>query len=177
MNKLIRYTLKTFAILIGILILLIIGSFAYISYHKKELSEKVIAQVSAKLNGNVQIGNISLSFFSNFPQVSVLLENVSITDTMFSRHKHHFFKAEKVYAVVGIGNALQKNNPLTGIRIDNGQLYVFTDTSGYTNAYLFSPKKTTDSSTAPSTAKTEIERIQLRNVHLTLDDQKKNKLY
>lgn len=177
MNKLLRYTLKTFAILIGILILLIIGSFAYISYHKKELSEKVIAQVSAKLNGNVQIGNISLSFFSNFPQVSVLLENVSITDTMFSTHKHPFFKAEKVYAVVGIGNALQKNNPLTGIRIDNGQLHVFTDTSGYTNAYLFSPKKTTDSSTAPSTAKTEIERIQLRNVHLTLDDQKKNKLY
>ncbi len=176
LNKFLRYTLRAFAILISLLIVLIGAVYIYASYHKKQLTDKVMEQVSAKLNGHVEIGNIELSFFSNFPKVSILLKDVSITDTLYNIHKHPFFHAEKVYAIIGIGNALQKINPLTGIRIDNGQLYVYTDTSGYTNSYLFSPKKTTDSVSKPA-PKTDIENIQLNNVRLTLDDQKKNKLY
>ena len=151
--------------------------FFYVTSHKKELIEKAKIQVSEKLNGNVQIGNIDLSFTKNFPQVSLLLENVSVTDTMYSVHHHAFLQAEKIYAILGIGNVMLQNNPLSGIRIDNAKIYVFTDTTGYTNAYLFSPKKSTDTSTKKSTAKTEIESIKLRNVRIVMDDQLKNKLY
>ena len=159
------------------MVILTIIVVVYVSAHKQELIGKVKKEVSEKLNGNVQIGNIDLSFFQNFPSVSILFENVSITDTMFAVHHQPFFKAEKVYGILGIGNAMMQNNPLSGLRIDNGEIHVFTDTAGYTNAYLFSPKKKIDTAVKTSTAKTEIESIRLRNVRIVLDDKKKHKLY
>ena len=177
MNKFLRYTIRSFAVLVGIALILVTGVFIYVSSHKKDIIEKVKTGLAGKLNGEVQIGNIDLSFTRNFPNVSVLIENVSVKDTMFSQHQHTFLKAEKIYAIIGIGNTLLKNNPLSGIRIENGSLYVYTDTSGYTNSYLFTPKKDTDTSTKKSTAKTEIESIRLNNFRIVLDDQKKKKLY
>ncbi len=74
--------------------------------------------------------------------------------------------------------ALQKSNPLSGLKIENGQLYVYTDTSGYTNSYLFAPKsKTSPVATKKSSPDAQIDDIKLLNVRLTLDDQKKHKLY
>ena len=126
---------------VGIFVILGTVVVVYVSAHKQELIGRVKKEVSEKLNGNVQIGNIDMSFTKNFPSVSILFENVLITDTMFAVHHQAFLKAEKVYGIIGVGNALMQNNPLSGLRIDNGEIHVFTDTAGYTNAYLFSPRK------------------------------------
>ncbi|MDQ6814035.1 MAG: AsmA family protein, partial [Bacteroidota bacterium] len=151
MKKFVRYTLKGLAIFLGVLVLVYTIAYIYIVAKKADIIAQIKEQVSDKLNGEVQIGNISLGFLASFPSISVELDNVSIRDTLFNEHKHPFFEADKVNASISVINVIRSNNPLNGIRIQNAQLYLYTDTSGYTNSYLLSPKATSNTAKKPST--------------------------
>lgn len=177
MRKFLRYTLKGLAIFFGVLVLVYLVAYIYVVAKKQEIISQIKEQVAEKLNGEIQIGNISLGFLASFPGISVELEKVSVRDTLYNQHKHPFFEAEKVYASISIVNVIERNNPLNGIQVENGQLYIYTDTSGYTNSYLLSPKSTPNKVKKSSAAKTEIESIKLKNVRLVLDDRRKKKLY
>lgn len=177
MKKYLRYAGKGLVIFVGVLIFIYLAAYTYIAFNKKSILAQIKEQVADKLNGEVQLGNVSLGFLSTFPHISVLLENVSVKDTLFSQHHHPFLNAAKVYINLNVTGILLKNNPVNSLLVENGQLYVYTDTAGYTNAYLFSPKKDIKAATKTSSSKIEIENVRLRNVRLTLDDQKKSKLY
>ena len=172
-----KYTLKGLAIFAGVLVLVYTVAYIYIVASKQKIITQIKEEVSDKLNGEVQIGNIDLGFLANFPSVGVELEKVSIRDTLFNQHKHPFFEAERVNAIISFVNIIVKKSPLSGIQVDKGQLYIYTDTSGYTNSYLLSPKSKPDTTKKTSTAKTEIEEIRLRDVRLVMDNRQKLKLY
>lgn len=177
MKKYLQYAVKGIAILVGTLLFVYVAAYTYMAFNKNKIIQQVREQAADKLNGDFQIGDISLGFLSTFPHISVLLENVSVKDSLFARHHHPFFEGKKIYLSLSIINIIQKNNPVNGILVENGQLYVYTDTSGYTNAYLFSPKKDLKPVTKKPVSKIDIETIRLRNVRLVLNDQKKLKLY
>ena len=141
MNKPLKYTLRAFGILLGVLFLLYIGVFIYVSSNKKSIIKQVTQEIGKKLNGNVSIGDVELSFFRTFPKVSVLLHKVSITDTMFAQHHHPFFQGEEIYAELSIMKLIKKEPAVNGLKIERAAIYLFTDTSGYTNTYLFKSKK------------------------------------
>ena len=160
----------------GVLFLVYTAAYIYVAFNRKSIIEQIKEQVSAKLNGTVQISDISLGFFSTFPHISVQLENVSVTDTLFSQHHHPFFQGKKIFLNLSVINIIQKKSPVNGIKVDKGQLYVYTDTTGYTNAYLFTPKSNqkTDST---SKSNSDIESLKLRDVRFILNNLQKNKLY
>lgn len=177
MRKYSRYIGLGIAILAAVLALVYTAAYIYVAFNKEKIISQIKQQASDKLNGDIQVGDLSLGFFTTFPHVSVLLEKVSVKDSLFNQHHHPFFEAEKVYINLSIINFIKRNNPVNGIRINDGQLYVYTDTSGYTNTYLFTPKQDIKAATDSSTTKTDIESIKLKKVRLILDDQKKLKLY
>lgn len=176
-KKYVRYIVKGLAISIGVLVLVYLAAYTIVVLNRKRIINEIKQQVTDKLNGEIQIGNISLGFLSTFPHVSVLLENVSVKDTLFSQHHHPFFEGKKIYLSLSVTSIIQKNSPINGILIENGQLYVYTDSTGYTNAYLFSPKTDLNAATKPTTSKIDIQNLRLRDVRLVLNDQKKLKLY
>lgn len=176
LNKYLKYIFKGFGVLLAVLLLLYVVVFTYVSINKKKIIRQVTELVGKKLNGNVKIGSVELSFFRHFPQTLVLIHGVSITDTLYQLHHHVFFEADEVFARLSIVRLLSKQAPVNGIRIDRGNFYVYTDTSGYTNAYLLNPKK--DSAAAGrSNGKNELKSFVLHNVRIVIDDRKKNKLH
>ncbi len=160
-----------------ILVVLYAGVYIYVSANKKSIINDITDDIGSKLNGDVHIGDAELSFFSSFPTVSVVLTDVSIKDTLFANHLHPFFKAEKVFARMGFWKLIRKKPALTGLKIRNGAMYLFTDSTGYTNKYLLNPKK--DTTATPSNAETEnqFKRVELSAFQLTMDDRQKGKLY
>ncbi|MDB5190962.1 MAG: AsmA family protein [Segetibacter sp.] len=177
MNKYLKYTLRGLGILVGLLVIAYIILYIYVSVNKKSIIAKVNTEISEKLNGDVLVENIELSFFTYFPEVSVVLEKVSIKDTMFNQHKHPFFQAEKVYARISAWKLIRQRDPLTGIRAKNASLYVYTDTSGYTNKYLFSPKKDSiQNSDKKPKERNILKDIRLDEVRLVMDDRRREKL-
>ena len=176
-NKYLKYTLKGIVILLSILVILYVIVFSYVSVNKKKIIQQVTDEIGKKLSGKVSIGNIELSFFSHFPKVSVALHDVLITDTMYAQHHHPFFQGKDVYVNVSVINMLIKKSAINGFRIDNGSFYLYTDTSGYTNKYLFNPKKDSSKVTANSNERNQLKNIVLNNVRLTEEDNLKNKLF
>jgi hypothetical protein len=174
-NKYLKYTLKGLAIFLGVLVIVYLIVFAYVSINKDKIIKQVTQKIGDKVSGNVTIGDVDISFFKQFPSVGVALQNVQITDTMYAQHKHVFFKAEEVFINVGLINMLTKSSFLNGFRVDNGSFYLYTDTSGYTNKYLFKSK---DSSKIDrKSTKNELKNIVLNNVRVIDDDRGKPKLH
>ena len=152
MNKPLKIYVEGCWNIAGHFIFLYIVIFIYVSVNKKSIIKQVTEDIGKKLNGNVSIGDVELSFFRTFPKVSVLLHNVSVTDTMFARHHHPFFQGDEVYAELSIMKLIKKNAAVNGIKIERAAVYLFTDTSGYTNTYLFKSKKDSSSSGADTTS-------------------------
>lgn len=176
MKKIGKVIWKSFKILLVFLLILYVVLFTYISLNKKSIINQVTDEISKKINGKASIGNIELSFFRNFPTISVKLENISVTDSMYAQHKHVFFSAEKVFVRLSIVKLLKKQSPLNGVTIEKGVLYLYTDTSGYSNTYLLKQKK--DSTlTVNTNDKNELRSIILKKVSFIIDDRKKEKLH
>ncbi|MEP6617315.1 MAG: AsmA-like C-terminal region-containing protein [Ginsengibacter sp.] len=176
LNKYLKYFLKGCAIILSVLVLVYIVIFTYVSINKKKIISQVTELVGKKLNGTVKIGSVDLSFFSHFPQTSVLIHNVSITDTLYNVHHHIFFQAEQLSARLSFTKLISRKAAINGIRIDKGSFYVYTDTSGYTNAYLLNPKQDSTAAGKPA-GKNELRSIILNQVRIIIDDQQKNKLH
>ena len=149
----------------------------YVSVNKKKIIQQVTSAISDQLNGQVVIGNMELSFIRNFPHISVLLRDVSIADTLFNTHHHTFFKGKEVFVSINVLKLIDHKPPLKGIRVQGGELYLYTDSTGYTNTYLFHLKKDTTSSNGQSEAKNELKNVLLKNIRFIVDDRKKQKLH
>ncbi len=147
------------------------------SVNKQKIIKQVTDEIGKKLSGKVSIGNVELSFFSHFPKVSVALHNVMITDTMYAHHHHPFFSGEDVFVNVSVVNMITKKSFINGFRIDKGSFYLYTDTGGYTNKYLFNPKNNPAKGAVNNNERNELKNIVLNNVRITDDDKQKNKLF
>ena len=172
-----HYIFKGAKIFILILLMLYVIVFTYVSVNKKKIINQVTAEISNKLNGNVIIGNVELSFFRHFPKIAVVLNDVSVTDTLFPQHHHPFLQAKQVFINLSFTKLISKEPSVNGLRIQNGSIYLFTDSTGYTNMYLTHPKRNTAVPTTKAESTNELKSIELDDVRITLDDKKREKLH
>ena len=177
MKKFRKYFFRTLAVLVGLIILLFVGVFIYVSVNKKKIINEVTAELSKKINGQVSIKNVELSFFRNFPTVSVLLHDVKVTDTQYTVHKHAFFEAEEVFAQLSIKKLIKKQSPLKGLKVVHGSMYIFTDTTGYSNDYLFKQKRDSTTAVAKAPEKNALQSVELNDFRVVIDDRKREKLH
>ncbi len=147
--------------------------------NKRSIITQVTEKIEKKINGNVTIGDVDLSILSTFPKIAVVLHNVSVTDTMFAKHHHTFFLAERVYIELGIMNLITKKPALSGLKVEKGSIYLYTDSSGYTNTYLIKAKSKDSATTGETTnqGKNDLESIVLKDVSIIDDDGVNTKLY
>ncbi len=177
MKKILHYAFKALKILIISLIAIYLIAYIYVVINKKKIIAEVTEQISKKINGTVKIGDADISLFRSFPKISVLISDVSITDTMFAQHQHPFFSAKETFVNLNIWKLIKKESPLTGLRIKDGSIYLYTDTSGYTNTYILKSKKDPEGGPKRTSGDISLKNIQLNNFHITLDDRKKEKLH
>lgn len=177
MKKKLPYLLKVLKIFLITVVALYAIAYAYIIINKDKIIKQVTAQVSDKLNGKLDIKDAEISIFRTFPKISVLLKDISLTDTMFAQHKHPFFAAKEVFVSLNIYKLIKKDQPLTGLRVDNGSIYMYTDTSGYTNTYLMKSKKDPAGGPKKTSGDINLKSIKLNNVRIVLNDLKREKLH
>ena len=151
--------------------------YTYVSMNKESIIKQVTGEIGNKMNGKVTIEDVELSYLSQFPKISVRLNNVTVTDSMFLDHQHVFFRANQLFARLSITKLIRKQAPLNGLRIDKGEIYLYTDSTGYTNSYLFKQKNDTVTIAKSSSERNELKSIILNEVSLIIDDRQKQKLH
>ena len=162
MKKGLRVALRIFGIIVALLICFWIFLWAYITYNKAGIISKVKAGINKQVKGKIEIGDVSVDFFHNFPNVSIRLSNVSIRDSLWDQHHHDFLKAGKVYTSLKFFSLFSGSPTLKQVIVEDAQVYYYTDSSGNSNLVK------TDAS-ADKKSNSDIPDIIFRNTRLVID--------
>jgi hypothetical protein len=175
MNRWLKYGLVAFGTALTLLLLLFAGVGFYINTNKTELINKFKKEVETKYHTQVTIDNLSLSLFKNFPSLSLLIENVDAKGPMYQIHKHKFFSASKIYLRLNMLSLLTGKLSIGKTLITNGNVYIYTDSSGVNNLSVLKSgvekdKKAKKPLALPSN-------VEFQNFDITIEDKRKEKLF
>ncbi|MEO7263614.1 MAG: AsmA-like C-terminal region-containing protein [Ferruginibacter sp.] len=163
------------ALLFIIIIVAAISLVIYVSANKRKIIGQVTQMLSSKIAGNVKLGDVELSFIRDFPHISVLLHDVSITDSLYQSHHIPFLVAGEAFASLSISKLISRQAAIKRIKIKDASFNLFTDSTGYTNTYLLHPTKDTAAILNKKSDDFSIREIVLDNVMLHMSDAIKKK--
>lgn len=168
MRRTLIILLKATGILAGLLIVLWIAAAAYVNTHKKEVLTLITRLANQNMNGTVIIESIEPALIKGFPGISIQLNSVRLIDSLSHQHRFDVLRAREVFVAVNAFSILSGKPRIQDLSIENGSIYLYTDTGGYSNSRLFKKR---------SGSGNKINRVTLRNVRFTLDNRLKGKLY
>ena len=174
MKRSLKRLLKIAAWLVGIFLVIWMLVWVYVLANKKSLIDKVTTELNTKIRGEIVIGDFEPSLISTFPHVALRLTNFAVRDSMWKVHHHDLLKAEHAFVRLGLFSLFTGNVAIKKLSIEKGSVYVFSDTTGYTNTYMF---ESHDSTAKPGNRKFSPPDIELNDMRLTLDLKTKSKLY
>ncbi len=164
-------------ILIGLLLLIAIllsAASIYVYNNKQKIITLVKTEFHKRLNGDLSIGDIDLSVWKNFPNLTIDIKNVTVADSLY--HKP-LLKANDIYCAVSLFQLSSGKPDIARVKISGAQFHLFIDSTGFNNAYLLSSKNqpaVTDSfKTTPRPI--IINHIELENFTFISEDKVKNK--
>ena len=106
---------------------------AFISLKKESIQEMVIQQFKKQVSGELNIGDLCPDYFRTFPNISIRLSDVSLTDSVGDIHHKDFFQAKKIYARIQILSLLTGKPKIGKVIVEDGLINLFTDSCGVTN--------------------------------------------
>jgi hypothetical protein len=112
-----------------------------------ELEQITINQINQHINTKLSVEDVEISFFSRFPFVSVVFQDVMAWSSndfdaseFLSVNTDTLFSAEKIYLQLNIFDVIRGNFNVKRIYSINGKLNLLTDSSGKTNYQVFKNK-------------------------------------
>ena len=177
-HKYFRYVVYCLGGFLALILVLFLVLSTYVYFNKKKLVDHAASEIGTLIGGNIQIGDITVSILHNFPNLSIALKNITVSDSLVAQNKHPLIHAETIFVRLNLFKLLTRKVSLNKIEIENAGFYLFTDSSGYTNGYLLQRKNKQES---PQAENEEIDnilnKIEVHNVTVTLEDRIKGKLF
>lgn len=179
MRKRIRIALIVFGSLLGVLVILWLGLAWYIRQHKAELLQQISSILNDRLHGGLLvIKDMEPSLVRSFPDISVSLQDVSVKDSLWSQHHHNLLEVSRIFVKVNTLALIRKKLDIKQVSLEDGTIYLFTDTTGYTNASVIKQKAQGDSATAGGRSQgPDITGVQLINMRFVMNNLQKGKLF
>jgi hypothetical protein len=154
------------------------GISIYVSSHKEELIAEATEKISENIGGKITIANMGVSMFKNFPYISISIKDIKIIDSLYNKHHHPLFQAERIFVRINPWKLITLNISVNKITVQNAGFYLYTDTNGYSNAYLLKrTEKSKSKEEKNNNLKGLLDKIDLQNVTVTIDDLKDQKLF
>ncbi|WP_431212783.1 AsmA-like C-terminal region-containing protein [Puia sp. P3] len=142
MKKILRYTLRIAGALMCLLLLVWAGLSVYVHYNKARLLQKATEEVKEHFGADISIGQLDISLFRHFPSVAFQLSDVSLRDSLWSRHHHDLLKVSTVYADCPLlGSLFSGKVRISKVSLEHGVVYFYRDSTGYSNTYVFKDRK------------------------------------
>jgi len=176
LNKAVRYSLWIGGSLLAALLLAWLLIVGYVLLNKETLLKKASMAINGQTRGQVHIGNAEISFFRNFPDLSFHLSDISVRDSLWQNHGHDLLQAEHLYARLPFFSLLSGHPKVNKVFLQKGSLYLFTDSTGYTNTYILrnnQPSKPGKAREMPA----KFPDISLADMRFVLERQDRHKLF
>ncbi|MDB5121682.1 MAG: AsmA family protein [Sphingobacteriales bacterium] len=175
MLRWIRIILKVTGILLVLLLMIWMGVAAYVQLNKQYLLKTVTKQLNEELSGKLTIEKMEPALIKGFPGISVSLKNVLLRDSLWSQHHHDLLKAEEVYISIDAISIIIGSPTIKNITVNKGNIYLFTDSLGYSNTSLLR-NKSSDTSSKGGNGK-KLNRLNLNDVTAIYENKSRFKLF
>lgn len=173
MKRLLRYTVRIAGIILCLLFLAWLGLAAYVQLHKQSILQRAREAFNDRFQGDARIGSLDISFFRNFPSIGVHLSAVSLRDSAWHQHHHDLLNAGEVYISCNLWKSLlTRRVHLGNVSLEHGQIYFYTDSSGYSNTRLLRSRKPQTTGQAP-----DLPDFTLTDMHWVIERRDKHKFF
>lgn len=171
-KRLMRRTLRVTATVAALFLIAWLSLAWYVNAHKAEILTTLSRKLSEDLRGELRIGALEPSVFRSFPNISLDLRDVSLRDSLWQQHKNSLLECRNLYVKVNPLALLTHRVEVKKITAANGSVFIYTDSSGYSNTYLLERKDTTKKN-KPAL----VEHFGMQNIHLRFVNRLKQKLF
>jgi hypothetical protein len=174
-KKTLKISLRILSVLIAIVLLAFIGGWIYLKQHKKQVIAFIESEAKKGLNGgSLHIGDINIGFKHTFPRIAFTIDTLTLRDSLWSQHHHDLISAIRVYATLDFFKLIVGKINIGRVQLESPKIYIYTDTSGYTNTSLFK-KNNPPKKEAPQNLDYPI--LQINNGTLEVDKKDNNKFF
>jgi len=178
MARWLKVSLKIVAALFILVILTWLAGAFYISRNKKEILNSVLFQLNKNLNGKITAAGMEPTLLKGFPGVSISLNNVSLKDSLWAKHRHDLLKAQDIDVSLNVMSLIFGSVNINQITLNNASIYIYTDSAGYSNTSIFKTKATAEKkSGSKSSSDFAVKKIDFNKVNLIVDNKKRFKLF
>ncbi len=177
MSRWLKISLKILSGIFILIVLVWLGASYYINHNNKAILGTILDQLNANVNGKISVQNMETTLLRGFPGVSVSLKKVELKDSLYESHKHQLLNANDIDVSLNIFSLITGNIKINKITINNANIYIFTDSTGYSNTSMFRSKNEGKPKSKAEKQAFEIKRIDFNRVNLVVDNQRRFKLF
>ncbi|HEY4965516.1 MAG TPA: AsmA-like C-terminal region-containing protein [Puia sp.] len=175
MNKAIRIILHVLTILIALLLIAFGGLWYYVKHHKQEFLSFIESETGKSMNGaSLHVGDIGVGFKSTFPLFALTIDSVYLRDSLWYQHHHDLVSVNRVYATIDFWQLFRGKISIRRLELDKPEIYVYTDSLGYSNASLFNKSNRPEKTQAGSHV---YPILKISDGSVSVDDGVKHKFY
>lgn len=136
---------KTVIILSCFILFLIVGLSVVLPYvFRHQIRQSVLRYLSEHVEATVDCSDISLSFFSNFPQASIVVDDVLVQSSSLDFSNDTIIFSEQLLATIDLRSLFSKKYQVKEILFDNPKVFLQQNKQGKQNWNVF---KTTSETT------------------------------
>jgi hypothetical protein len=175
-----RWLKISLKILSGLLLLVIVvwlGAAYYINHNNKAILNTILKQLNANVNGEIKVGTMETTLLKGFPGVSVSLKEVQLRDSLWSIHRHDLLHAADIDVSLNIFSLIAGSIKINKIGINNADIYLYTDTNGYSNTSMFKSNKKNGAKSKEDQQAFQVRKVDFNKVNLIVDNQRRFKRF
>jgi hypothetical protein len=177
MSRWLKISLKILAFLFTLVIIIWLGAAYYINHNNKAILSTILTQLNSNVNGKIEVGSMETTLLRGFPGVSVSLKKVQLRDSLWAQHKHDLLNAADIDISLNIFSLIAGKININKIGINNASIYLYTDSTGYSNTTMFKSKTPNAPKNSTEQKEFQIKRVDFNNVNLIIDNQRRFKLF
>ena len=129
-----------------------------------------VTKLNEQIEAKISIHDIDLSLFSQFPKVSLDLNDVNITDPL--NEMRMLLQAQHIYIGFSLYDILSRNYIIKQITIDSGTCNIYCNREGKYNFYIFKKDTTTQDNIF-----LKLNNIQFNKTNFNYSDLESNQFY
>lgn len=164
-----KYIKRFFIGLLALILLLTTSVFVLITFYKKELATTLIENLKEDHGMILKIEDLNVSFFSNWPDASIQLKNVSLSSNLSPNKNEPILQAGSVSLSLDILKLFKKKFSVGSVSIKNATINLIKNKDGSNNFEL--KQKTANASAKPITF--EINKVTILNTQFNFLDKER----
>lgn len=176
MSRWLKISLNILSGLVVLVVLVWLGAAYYINHNNKTILTSILNQLNANVNGKIEVESMETTLLKGFPGVAVSLKKVVLRDSLYQFHQHKLLAANDIDVSLNVFSLIVGTININKIGVNNANIYIYTDSTGYSNTNMFKQKANSKASEKDKKA-FEIKRIDLNNVNLIVDNRRRFKLF